>query len=380
MEYSLIGHIIGDVLGSPYEFRYNKDPKKHYSRLITKTIFIRSRFQGSKYGALGQPTDDTEMTIALLKSIKENDNIYDKEKVILEYMNWVNNGNRMLGRNTRRLFDNIKTLRGFKNRYNKFFNEMLDVTQSNGSLMRVIPICELGTKDNLYTDCCITNPNIVNIWISDIYFNLYNYQVINENKKIRISKIYEYIMSMFDLESTEFDGGPYIFQLHDKIKDKYDYEFEPDLPRGQKTTYSNCTFDQSSGVGIQKISDIFMNIENYTVDEINRKGKGWVIIPLFLLCLILKKYRKEKYISNLSFMDIIEDVVKYKGDTDTNAAIIGGLLGKWMGNKILNPPVETDREEVINNINIIKNCQFDSDIKKINYLEKYHPVYNINIL
>ena len=176
MEYALTGHILGDVLGSPYEFKHNARASDEYSRIIRYEIEAK-KYKGNekKYGALGQPTDDTEMTMALLYSLKRSKYEYDVDRTLLSYMDFAVNGSGMLGTNTKKLFKYKNEGTYFKHYETQFLNtDLTGVTQSNGTLMRCIPLCEYSNIGDLYADCMLSNPSMINIWMSHIYYKLYN--------------------------------------------------------------------------------------------------------------------------------------------------------------------------------------------------------------
>ena len=126
----LIGLALGDALGAPHEFKYQKDV---YTGKLIYEVRLFNRFHGETIFNVGSVTDDTEMTFALLRQIiKDGD--YVKDNVILAYEEWANHG-KMLGKNTRALFKGVKTVKGYQNRYEKIFSvPMGEWTQSNGSL------------------------------------------------------------------------------------------------------------------------------------------------------------------------------------------------------------------------------------------------------
>ena len=120
----LYGAALGDALGAPHELR-GKYPLNMYNGKLYLDVRLQSRF-GLKTGPIGSTTDDTAMTMALARSLIDN-NAFDEEQVVLAYEDFANGtGNRIgpnslvrekvlgLGKNTRALFGNIKTYGGYK--------------------------------------------------------------------------------------------------------------------------------------------------------------------------------------------------------------------------------------------------------------------------
>lgn len=161
----IIGHALGDALGAPHEFRYQK---KNYTGKLEHDVVLLSKWQPRDIFPPGSVTDDTQMALTLLNSLYEKEK-YDEDDVIQSYIKWANSGVKMLGRNTRALFKGIKTVRGYRNRHTKFFVGNDQVTQSNGSLMRAYPLVFV---DNTKQDCELTNPNAVNILCSMVYIGI----------------------------------------------------------------------------------------------------------------------------------------------------------------------------------------------------------------
>ena len=125
----LIGLSLGDALGAPHEFKYQKD---EYTGELIYQLRLFNRFHGETLFYVGSVTDDTEMTLTLANQIiKDKD--YNRNNVILAYEEWAKNS-KMLGKNTRALFKGVKTVKGYEGRYNKIFSvPMEEWTQSNGS-------------------------------------------------------------------------------------------------------------------------------------------------------------------------------------------------------------------------------------------------------
>jgi ADP-ribosyl-[dinitrogen reductase] hydrolase len=168
----IYAHSLGDALGAPHEFRYQK---KNYNGKLEHEIHIQRRFHPPLVYPPGTVTDDTEMAMALLSSIIDNEG-YDRDDVVMRYMTWANSTS-SIGVNTRKLFKNVKTLKGYKNRYAKLLEE--EISQSNGSLMRAYPLLLVNNEKE---DCELTNPCDVNVRCSEIYIKLLKH-IYNEDDK-----------------------------------------------------------------------------------------------------------------------------------------------------------------------------------------------------
>lgn len=160
-----IGVFLGDALGAPHEFKCNKDTP--YTGKLEHQAFHINRFHIRKEIKVGQLTDDSEMTLALLRTII-TDNGYNKDNVTLAYMDWANSGGWMLGLNTRALFKGVKTIKGYKNRAAKVH---LSGSQSNGALMRCSPLALLFDNNAVVEDVSLTNPAPVCIDCNLVYIN-----------------------------------------------------------------------------------------------------------------------------------------------------------------------------------------------------------------
>lgn len=117
-------------------------------------------------------TDDTEMALTLLESLLDNDLEYNHDDVLLNYMRWASRPYKPIGKNTSKLLKGIKTIRGYERRFAKFKDEMPNI-QSNGSLMRTLPLVLLSDwKQVSKIDVALTNDNEINIECSQIYLQL----------------------------------------------------------------------------------------------------------------------------------------------------------------------------------------------------------------
>lgn len=153
----IAGGALGDALGAPHEFYCNRSVP--YTGILEHKAFHISRFQGLRENVVGQITDDTEMTLALARSLVRQDG-YKQEDAILSYLDWANSGGWMMGRNTRTLLRGVHTVHGYERRMTKVHETAMENrSQSNGPLMRCAPLAVLSTNDHVIVDCDITNPH-----------------------------------------------------------------------------------------------------------------------------------------------------------------------------------------------------------------------------
>lgn len=324
---SLIGVFLGDALGAPHEFRFQTDK---YTGILEYKSKIRFRFQKeAKYMEIGQMTDDSEMTLIILRNMLNIDNF--QEKQILDYIEWANSNPCGIGKNTSYLFKNIKAkdpnrrIKTYKTRYggNKdiknsnikkgFAGDMKYWTQSNGSLMRITPLAFFNLKDLIEIDTKITNPHPVNIEINLLYSEF----MIDAKNNIDKLESYEKIQNIAKEETV-------------------------------KQCFSDIITDFNS------TSNIINNIN---------KQKGWVINSFYISILAYLKFD--------NMVDMYQFVIGSGGDTDTNAAIAGGLLGARLGYNCI-------YKQCKNNIDLL----FNTDTSKGDYPrpEKYtlHDFYELS--
>lgn len=265
------GIILGDALGIPYEFS-RISPKIEYSRLINQTPFtIQWQFAKTEISGCSV-SDDTEMTLALLKSLVKNKK-YDKSDVILSYEDFANN-TKMLGRNTRKLFKGIKTVKGYYNRFNKLTTTELNNMQSNGCLMRASPLIFCSEED-IRTDVYLSNPNEIAYYCVLIFVSILKMILCNKSK----TEIKEYCK--------------------------------------QFITDAKCP---------ETVQTVITDSFN-TSDTRNISGdiKGWICSSLYIALYTFWNFD--------TFDDAVHFVIynRPKTDTDTNASILCSLMGCYLG-------------------------------------------------
>lgn len=320
----ILGHALGDVLGGPVEF----PPFPHYNGNVQNPIQRYTRNYGIQKSSVGQITDDTEMTIALIQAIGKG---YTKENAILEYMNWANNkydlsipGNSpFMGENTRKLFiigkKSKPSMKLYNSRFQKRFinDKEKENAKSNGALMRAYPLVFCTCKE-IIEDVFITNPSKFVLHIVELYILAIRLALQGENKE-KIKKL-----------------------VYRKIK--YD-DIKIAFENACTNTFRNVTIKR--GYILHAFYCAFWGLFNFNdyktaIDAIITLGhtegeKAKIAIP--------GKWKKNEIIL---------------GDTDTNAAITGALLGAYYGLKSM-----CSDEITKNNIDTMLDCDPNKgDIKR----------------
>lgn len=210
----LIGVVIGDVLGAPHEFRVS-NPISEYTGLIHLPAKVPSRFQGTRIIPEAQYTDDTEMTLVMLRSIVANKG-YNLKDVVINYSFWATSGGIGIGTNTAELLKKSKA-KNPDNRYNMYVKQyskkfncppgntaQLSINcvntgsgkdaQSNGSLMRSFPLALFNINDPLVVDCCLTNPSWTNLFVEYVHIDIIRLNIQGYSKE----QVYQIILLRYD--------------------------------------------------------------------------------------------------------------------------------------------------------------------------------------
>jgi ADP-ribosylglycohydrolase len=278
----LMGAFLGDALGAPHEFKVNK---AEYTGRLEHQAFNITRFQVRHELQIGQVTDDSEMTLALLRTIIK-DKGYIKNHVTQAYLDWANSGGWMLGKNTRAIFKGIKTIKGYQKRMDKILDlPEVERSQSNGTLMRASPLALLSGKEVIIEDVKLTNPNPVNIDCSVIY------------------------VTALRLALAGFKGSEIVEQVRDLVR-------------------------------TDEVLEMFGQIER-NEDRDTITNKGWCLHALW--CAMMAILYFDDYSQAMKW------VISVQGsDTDTNACIAGALLGAVLGfEKMKEEPLTSENIEIL---------------------------------
>lgn len=281
---SIIGLLLGDVLGMPHEFSRKKyQGLTEYSDRIVTTTY-NNQYQGQRTTALGQGSDDSEMAFAMLDSIIRNNGEYKRDDVIMNYMKFANSSS-FTGKNTANLLKGVTTLKGYQSRCSKVFGENLEASsQSNGSLMRIVPIVLMDVSDEEFAqlvkfDTSITNPNSVNYAFGLMYVKILRSLIQNV-----------------------------------PVKQSIEYGVELALRYYPGT------------------KELIESVLTNEVPDVTGDSKGWIRHTMHVSIHALMNAK--------NFKDDIKRVIKRGGDTDTNGAVAGAMLGAYYGlSQMMKDPV-----------------------------------------
>jgi len=290
----LTGVALGDALGGPHEFRYQVKLDR-YSGCVEFPLQYSPRYQGKKTGNVGQITDDTEMTITLADTLSHVDG-YNRDRAVTNYMAWANSNTAFLGQNTRALFVGIKTLKGFNQRHRTLHNVPLsEWTQSNGCLMRCSPLAALPENEwaaAAASDCSITNPS-----------------------PVCVDGVLAYIAATRALLAGA---------------------------SAEVATAAALAYATTPTV----VTAITEGRDGTARDVSDLATKGWIAHALYCAFAALNDNRSQ------TFQDRIDVVIRRGGDTDTNGAIAGALLGAQLGvNAMLNEDRTARNAEIVLTVN-----------------------------
>lgn len=267
----LIGAVVGDALGTRYEFSSRQDAES-----MLKNDGLNILGGGPFHLAPGQPTDDSELMLSLLNAIVAADMKYDKEIVAKYYINWYKSEPFDIGNATKNAFShafNYHSIRSSSHIYNVG-------SKSNGCLMRSMPLGILAITDqNLAVelpllDTSLTNPNPDCINIVQVYCMMIAMSILNYSK----TDIFARILTLANLENRRIIRNSLKHQIY-SIDGEY---IQPDSHMGG-----------FYGIAIQNALYHFFN--------------------------------------NHTFEKAMYDTIRLGGDTDTNCCILGGLLGSYGG-------------------------------------------------
>lgn len=319
----LWGVYLGDALGAPHEFPTKGGvPLEQYcGRLVHRYLRPRNRFTSVvKWGVIGQVTDDSEMTIALLQSILTCRKTYNREAAINWYRLFANSGAGM-GKNTRALLAKAKDNETFERRWRELYGPGVvreTPPQSNGCLMRAAPLAFVGNyAEAVVEDCNLTNPDPLCLVSCSVYVKCIRQLICQPAEAAQ----------NLSLEQLKAQTSEHLAEL----------EETHDLGAIQTVREAlGHAFDV--GAGDRDVTGLL---------------RGWVLHGLWCAFRALamavgsRSDREDFQESPLSFSACIDYIIRLGGDTDTNGAIAGGLLGAYYGMSMLGEEITKRNIDII---------------------------------
>ena len=264
----IVGLIVGDALGVPVEFKSGYD--------LSQNPITGMEGYGTHNQPAGTWSDDSAMTLATMHSIVQKQGI-DYDDIMDKFVAWYSEAKYMQGNST---FDCGFTTSSAISRYVSQNTPALESgckgerDNGNGSLMRILPLAYI--KDIDYE----TIENVSGLT--------------HAHPRSKIACVLYVEMAKSMLENSGLTMEEHIFSACDKIKEYY--KDSPELKH-------------------------FERIFNNDLEIIS--GKGYVIstFEVVVRCLLITD----------NYADAVLEAVNIGIDTDTNAAICGGLAGIYYG-------------------------------------------------
>jgi ADP-ribosylglycohydrolase len=314
------GLMLGDASGAPFEFyKWNRNTV-YTGRLEIAPYRQRDarRFpegQREVISPIGSVTDDTQMTIALIKCLIKNKGKYDRDEAIIAYTRWVQCKPQDLGTNTRYLFsskaqDEDRLLKTYYTKINKVKEDVKSgntdkISLSNGALMRCSPLALIKG----WNKACIDDVNLSNPY--------------KETRDVNLTYLTVLRMILLGNDSDS------LFNVIDMLVDLTD-----DI-----TIHKNVRL-----CILQALNFVGNDIEER---DVGTKSKGLATNALY--CAI------GGLLLNQGYSEAIRWVITQNspnstgvGDTDTNAAIAGALIGAYMGfDELMSEDVTRDNWKIL---------------------------------
>jgi ADP-ribosylglycohydrolase/fructose-1,6-bisphosphatase/inositol monophosphatase family enzyme len=268
----LLGQVIGDSLGSLVEFRSADDIARQYPD------GVRDLADGGTWNTIaGQPTDDSELALDLARTLVKQ-RTWSSEAVAAAYGNWYGSRPFDIGHTTAQALSRASLARFGKAEVAQ--NAAIRTSQANGALMRCAPIgiwarnpkeAAAGARE----DAKLTHPHLTCQAASAAF----------------VAAI-----------ACAIGGGD---------RDAMLAEAEAALARTEADEVLLCLGAALLGRGPSKLTE----------------NQGWVLIAF--------QNAFRHLAAGSSIEDALIDTVGAGGDTDTNAAICGALLGAAEGRAVI---------------------------------------------
>ena len=360
----IFGAFLGDSMGSCCEFSSKSDKNHEIIFKIKNGIFEP-----------GEVTDDSEMAMsaafAYIDLINE-DPLITQDLIYYYFCVWRTSGPKDIGHATTNAL-RYWTVKNFQE--TKFNYKMVKLQNwdslANGFLMRISTFITYFYYNNLsYIKETIesyfkTNRNktdeltdeMINLYIKIFNESLKNTEITHPNYENGISSA---VFTLMSLTGMVMKDAKLVYLLFYQISksQKFIFNFE-----------ENNYLNYSLKLVQKKYNEIIQDIENKKELSVSTYSIGYYMHGFKLSVYFLYKYPEmaENQDSDL-YYKIMCDVCDYGGDTDTNCAIVGAMIGPLIGYKNFNKELF----DIFIRFIPEDRCQFNSAFMYIyvDYLEK----------
>lgn len=289
---TLLGQFAGDSLGALVEFR------------SAESIFLQEGADGLqelKDGGCwsimaGQPTDDSEMALALTHTLIKDDGLFNITNIAQAYVDWGRSGPFDIGGTTIRSLGLLNMTLSMMSGNDEILTLLEDKgpqeSQANGALMRVSPLGIFASAPRdafMYGlfDARLTHPNLIPVVASGAFAALLHSLIRTGDREVAFDELKQILEDPSHLL--------YCMSRHEK---------------------------KEKEMAIKVVSSWIREARQGMRPNFNHHI-GWVRIA-FMNAIYQLEYAT-------SAKEGIRETVLKGGDTDTNAAIAGALLGAYYG-------------------------------------------------
>ena len=181
----LLGLHVGDSLGASLEFDSPRDENNLHTEMIGGGAFD---------WRAGEPTDDTEMMLCLLRSLSKNRGYLHIQDVASHYLNWYQSNPKDIGNATR---TSLKLLAHGIDPSES--GQISENSQGNGGLMRAAPLALFNfSHDQIKSECAITHAHPMCLLCNVVFVECLK-DLLNQKRK---DEVYEKALDFINLHSS----------------------------------------------------------------------------------------------------------------------------------------------------------------------------------
>ena len=267
----IMGQLVGDALGSQVEFQTAGSIRSQFPK------GVRELEDGGTFNTIaGQPTDDSEMALMLARCLVR-DKQYDAGAVLEAYVHWFTSNPFDCGGTTSRALGAARMGKNREDRLNSVTRSASQDSEANGSLMRISPLAVFGWS----------NPDKAVMWAREDSGLTHPNPVCRESCAAFVRAI-----------TIALTGG-------------------------DASECYRAALEEARKGGVSAVISALETAVTHAPEEMDRHNVGWVLLAL--------QNAFYRLLHSESFEEALVETVGCGGDTDTNAAICGALLGALHG-------------------------------------------------